>query len=871
MEDIKIFNQGDLVLKVNPVYDPNILDLDEWGRFLDVLCGDREYQKEAIKTSIIYLASGNYNNTEDLITENYSTSLEMKKKYLDLNSYFDDLQIKGKLFANIDLATATGKSYVIYGTAQIMLGLGLIKRVLVLCPSLTIEGELKKKFLNLSGDSMLRDTIPESAIIKNPQIIDANNTIKEGDICVENIHAVYASTGSSIKDSFSNGGEDTLVLNDESHHIFNTLQSVSGRSKEGQNIKKWKEFLINPTYNFKYILGFTGTAYHDNDYFNDVIYRYSLRSAIDDKVVKSINYVQKDDSSGDFEKFQKIYQNHEKAKSKYPKIKPITILITKDINKAKTLKEDLVDFLVEEIGLNKEEINKQILIVTSDKDHTENVLKLQYVDNKNDPVEWIVSVSMLTEGWDVKNVFQIVPWEDRAFNSKLLIAQVLGRGLRIPSEYQNPQPYVTIFNHDAWSRNIKSLVREVLEIETRINSSILDNGDREKYNFKVYNLNYSRKEKEIPHPEKEEPYDYSKMWREGIRLDSQTEFTEKETSYEDMIKENQFTVNYDIKYRTKSIDEVVAQVCHSFMIIDFESRILGLGDNEVYSKNNLPPLSKIREIIRKSMENVGIKGDVLTEKNAKKVYQSFSTLFRKKGKTVINALESYEPYVINTKNMQKSSAAISNFRKDYTLFHTNDYIREIKNEEQKELIKTFLEDDSFPKSSTAEINKYLFKTPMDVIYTDGKPEREFIKLLCKQDSSNKIDAWIKSRDSGFYGIDYSYREGGHSKQKSFNPDFFIRCKRDDIIYFLIIEIKEDGDDSVKNIAKYKYGKKHFELLNKSMIEKNIRERYIFHFLSPEGYDAFFRYLQDDRIFKSQENFRCGLENILEKKNEENEA
>ena len=58
------------------------------------------------------------------------------------------------------------------------------------------------------------------------------------------------------------------------------------------------------------------------------------------------------------------------------------------------------------------------------------------MDEKDNPVEWITSVSMLTEGWDVKNVFQIVPHEERAFNSKLLIAQVLGRGLRIPEEYK---------------------------------------------------------------------------------------------------------------------------------------------------------------------------------------------------------------------------------------------------------------------------------------------------------------------------------------------------------------------------------------------------------------------------------------------------
>jgi type III restriction enzyme len=58
------------------------------------------------------------------------------------------------------------------------------------------------------------------------------------------------------------------------------------------------------------------------------------------------------------------------------------------------------------------------------------LLSLNTVDDPVNPVEWIVSVSMLTEGWDVKNVFQIYPHEKRAFNSKLLIAQVLGRGPR---------------------------------------------------------------------------------------------------------------------------------------------------------------------------------------------------------------------------------------------------------------------------------------------------------------------------------------------------------------------------------------------------------------------------------------------------------
>ena len=63
-------------------------------------------------------------------------------------------------------------------------------------------------------------------------------------------------------------------------------------------------------------------------------------------------------------------------------------------------------------------------------------MKLKKVNQKGNPVEFIFSVSMLTEGWDVKRVFQIVPDEERAFNSKLLIAQVLGRGLRIPDGWE---------------------------------------------------------------------------------------------------------------------------------------------------------------------------------------------------------------------------------------------------------------------------------------------------------------------------------------------------------------------------------------------------------------------------------------------------
>jgi len=200
------------------------------------------------------------------------------------------------------------------------------------------------------------------------------------------------------------------VLNDEVHHVYN--------SSSEKDIRKWKTFLLSYDFNFKYILGFTGTAYINDEYFNDVIYRYSIREAVNDKVVKSVDYVSKDENIDKNEKFQKIYDNHDEFVKKYRLIKPLMILVTKDISKAKTLREDLIDFLEKREKISRKAVEKKVLIVTSHKDHKKNVSELKNVDDKENSVEWIISVSMLTEGWDVKNVFQIVPWEDRAFNSK---------------------------------------------------------------------------------------------------------------------------------------------------------------------------------------------------------------------------------------------------------------------------------------------------------------------------------------------------------------------------------------------------------------------------------------------------------------------
>ena len=172
--ETKIFKQEDLVLKVTDAYDPFKLPVVDWEEFLDALCNNRKYQKEAITKAVVYLGSGKYDSLQALAEENFGKNPYLQDKYRSFDEFKAVLQIPNKLYGTIDLATGTGKSYVIYGIAQMMLGLGIVDRVLVLCPSITIETELTDKFKQLCADANLRKLIPDKAVIKNPRVINAD-------------------------------------------------------------------------------------------------------------------------------------------------------------------------------------------------------------------------------------------------------------------------------------------------------------------------------------------------------------------------------------------------------------------------------------------------------------------------------------------------------------------------------------------------------------------------------------------------------------------------------------------------------------------------------------------------------------------------
>ena len=836
MPDLFTFKASDLVLKVSENIDPAIFDISKYEAFLDALCGPREFQKEAIRIVLRYLLGGRYKNLRDLAEENYDNNPALRELYPTLTDFDRHLQLPDKLACTIDLATATGKSYVLYAMARIMLAEGAVDRVLVLAPSTTIEKGVAEKFRSLSRDADLLRLIPDDAKVANPNIVNATQTIKAGDICIENIHAVYQYVkASSVEDSLTGRGETTLVLSDEVHHTYNP----PGRDWA---IKKWKGFLLDPKYNFRYIVGDTGTAYIGNDYFTDVVYRYSLSEAIENRVAKTIRYVAEDSPGGESEKFQKIYDNYLESKLRYRKVKPLTIIVTRDIAVCKRVTESWVSFIAEKEGISKKDAVKKVLIVTSADEHKKNVLKLDRVDDKQDSTEWIISVSMLTEGWDVKNVFQIVPHEERAFNSKLLIAQVLGRGLRIPLEYKGEQPVVTVFNHDNWASRIKYLVDEVMEIERRLHAyPVVKTPD---YNFDIYHIQYEKKEIETEVPQ-EKPYDL--LSKGYITYSTQVESAEKTTVYERIITGVRDEKATQITYKMYPIDVAIQEVSNRMKVFDAE-------EGTKYSKEFT--IERIREIINNSLKKVEWSKATVTEENYRKTLQAFGVVKRKAAKTLRFELAATELVKLNTAQLKKTSLGIGAFRKGRgegaTVFYDEDSLK-LSDSDDISVLKELIDDETLPRMAIKPItNKFSFKTPLNAVFAQSMPERRFIEKLVT--NSGLIDAWIKSRDVGFYSIEYSWRKGEHPKQGNFNPDFFIKINSKVIVVEtkddeLINRIKEDGDLAKEMRARYRYAIHHFKRANK--LQK--KHKYYFMFLTPKDFDNFFEVIKqgDFRGFTSQ--------------------
>ena len=828
----------DLVLKVSAHINPEVWDESKYDAFVDELCGDREYQKEAIFTALRFLAGGKYENLHDLAKENFKQNPKLEEAYGSWEAMKDGLQFPNLLACSLDLATGTGKSYVLYGIATILLAEDLVDHVLTLCPSNTIERGLTDKFRDFARNADLLSAMPTDVKYASPRIINASETIVEGCICVENYHAVLKHVKSSIRDSLRGKGERTLILNDETHHV------VSSPS----DLRKWKEFLIDGDFAFWRIVGVSGTCYTKNQYFTDVISRYSLRQAIEERRVKDVEYIAEATTVRDpDEKWQLIYQGHKTSMPQLLKrqgIRPLTIIVTDKINACNDVADELRCFLKGKEGISSEQANQKVIAVTSSSTHQLNVARLKTVDSPQSNVEWIISVSMLTEGWDVKNVFQIVPHEKRAFNSKLLIAQVLGRGLRVPEQWQGVHPVVTIFNHASWVASIKDLVNEILEIEKRVSSVSLPKSE---YHFKLHNLNYDRTQSSA---DAKKTGEYNLLTRGYIDLPSLSPVKQAQIQFDRVGNKSSREEIFQIHVKTFTASEIAKHMHDSLASFDLETS----SERDPDKRTNYAtryPLGRLEKAVKESAQRAQIDEKKIPEEARQKFLQALGTMKRKISKRVAYATSAKELVEVSTKERQKDSCSAVELSRDKSIFYRSDCEQYLPRE-QKDFFHELTDIDGDYAGSVVNVdNDYNFKTPFNLAIADSNPERKFIRELCKPENARKVDGWMKNTAMGFYAVDYAWskptaRKGGgapHVKRGKFSPDFFI--KQDKQIF--VVEIKDDdeiNEPSRENIAKYEFSVNHFRRLNGWLDDG---PTYQFNMLTPDDYLDFFDKLCKDEL------------------------
>ncbi|MDD5199455.1 MAG: DEAD/DEAH box helicase family protein [Terrimicrobiaceae bacterium] len=109
-------------------------------------------------------------------------------------------------------------------------------------------------------------------------------------------------------------------------------------------------------------------------------------------------------------------------------VKPFVLVIARDITHAAQLLT-----LIQSEGFFEGRYKERVIQVDSSKtgaEEDEMVERLLKVEHADEPTEIVIHVNMLKEGWDVTNLYTIVPL--RAANARILIEQSIGRGLRLP-------------------------------------------------------------------------------------------------------------------------------------------------------------------------------------------------------------------------------------------------------------------------------------------------------------------------------------------------------------------------------------------------------------------------------------------------------
>ncbi len=913
----------------------NQFDFSEIEDYVRELTGSRDYQYDAIKQVMIYLWGGAYSSIIDLAKENLNKKPHLRQRFGSDMEFLHRIPLPDRLSGVVHLATGTGKSYLLFAIAYLSLVMGLTRRVLVLGPSSTIiEQGLREKFKELIARKPLNDKLPLKYSGKVISLLTDNDPMEDDAIVIENINAVY--TFGAITDTFFKDTSEVLVLGDEIHHAYSHLkysdnklmldkdENSEGKKSEARDERLWMSFLRENPKITRHI-GFTGTPYHQDEYFTDIIYNYSIKDAEEDKFIKRVNnHVRTQTDEGDDtlsidQRFEIVLKNHIENQEKYAykntkgnrRVKPITIFICPNQKNAETRSEEFIHFLAryekknqglsESDSIITDRMRKKVICVISRVSESTYKNELDHIQEINPAkvsgvVEFVFAVNKLSEGWDVDNVFQIVPMEEKVFNSKLLISQVLGRGMRLPrnvpiEKFHSIYPSLTVTNHDKFADHIREMLDSVTQSDMYLSSLPLPFSEegRGKRHFPLFNLNYipSIREVDIETPDRPPP---------AGRL----ELTPFEEKLGVTIIRARDSKRYELVRNFSTVDEVVYDIHQRFKLRVFESLHFDFGDVSVHDRH--PDETEIKQVISRAMVEAGIGGNKLSEENTRQISIYFNQFLpRGKKKRIFENIEG-DIIPIATDEMDKVSIRLSELDRDATAFLSEDFETELGDntkttlkylngwrggqdndgnlmlfkadlfvENHPDIIRTYVPNDT---RSPYVVNTSIFKTPQNIVFLSHAPEKDFVFQLIEH--SSWINAWIKSPDKNFYSIDYEFWKGGKDRvRRGFNPDFFIQIRTEDYIDMLegknrtahletfrnllddgietiikVVETKSDEDQDEATPAKAEYAKAHFEAVNRKLqnmtdgdipkpYRKYWRPYYTFDLLTPADYAKWF--------------------------------
>ncbi len=397
----------------------------------------------------------------------------LKEEYPDFKCFERDFP--SLCFA---LATGVGKTRLMGAAIAYLYAAKGMKNFFVLAPNLTIYDKLVFDF-NPKSPKYVFKGLPEFTA-QSPEIIKAENYENRGGmfaheddihINIFNISKINSEVrgdkpprikrmseyiGQSYFEKLA-GQDDLVLLMDEAHHY---------RASAGMRA-------INE---LKPALGIelTATPFEQNGnkkhWFKNIIYNYPLYMAMKNEFVKepavAMRTKMKTKNMGEEElgkrKLEDGIKLHKKTKTELeiyaenydkPLVKPFMMVIAKDIDHANSLEK----YVQSDEFFDGEYKGRVLNIHTgqSRADRDVAVQDLLLVERTDSLIEIVIHVNMLKEGWDVTNLYTIVPL--RTANSALLVEQAIGRGLRLPYGERTGVPAVdrlSVVAHDNFDKII---------------------------------------------------------------------------------------------------------------------------------------------------------------------------------------------------------------------------------------------------------------------------------------------------------------------------------------------------------------------------------------------------------------------------------